>query len=188
MQVISTKLPEVKLISPTVYHDQRGFFLETFQCDRYAAQGIGSRFVQDNLSYSRRGILRGMHFQYPHPQGKLVYVLQGEVFDVAVDMRVGSPTFGQWVGEIISASNKRQLWVPEGFAHGFCVTSESALFAYKCTDFYHRETEVSLRWDDPDVGITWPISNPELAEKDAQSPYLAEIELSRLPKYSPELS
>ena len=187
MQVTATKLPEVKLISPDVFHDHRGFFIETFQCDRYATKGIGHRFVQDNLSFSKRGILRGMHLQYPHPQGKLVYVLQGEVFDVAVDVRVGSPTFGQWVGEVISAENKRQLWVPEGFAHGFCVTSETALFVYKCTDFYNRATEISLRWDDPDVGIDWPISNPELADKDAQAPCLRDIDRSRLPQYELQL-
>jgi dTDP-4-dehydrorhamnose 3,5-epimerase len=188
MQVISTKLPEVKLISPQVYHDNRGFFVETFQCDRYAAQGIGPQFVQDNLSYSRKGILRGLHFQYPHAQGKLVSVLQGEVFDVAVDMRVGSPNFGQWVGEIISAENKHQLWIPEGFAHGFCVISDAALLAYKCTDFYHRETDINLRWDDPDLDIAWPIKNPELSDKDTHAPYLTEIEPTRLPQYHPKCS
>jgi dTDP-4-dehydrorhamnose 3,5-epimerase len=188
MQVISTKLPEVKLISPRVYHDPRGFFVETFQCDRYAAQGIGPQFVQDNVSYSRKGILRGLHLQYPYSQGKLISVLQGEVFDVAVDLRVGSPHFGQWVGETISAENKRQIWIPEGFAHGFCVTSDAALLTYKCTDLYHRETDINLRWDDPDIGITWPINNPELSDKDTQAPYLAEIEPSRLPPYFPTLS
>ncbi len=188
MQVISTQLPEVKLILPKVYHDHRGFFVETFQCDRYAAQGIGPQFVQDNLSYSRRGILRGLHLQYPHSQGKLISVLQGEVFDVAVDMRVGSPHFGQWVGETLSAENKHQLWIPEGFAHGFCVTSDAALLAYKCTDFYHRETDINLRWDDPDIGIAWPINNPELSDKDTQAPYLAEIESAQLPPYYPRFS
>jgi dTDP-4-dehydrorhamnose 3,5-epimerase len=122
--------------------------------------------VQDNLSLSRKGILRGLHFQNPGPQGKLVYVLQGEVFDVAVDVRADSPTFGQWYGVTLSAENHRQLFVPEGFAHGFCVTSETALFAYKCTDFYNPKAEFSLLWNDPDIGIEWPITNPELSEKD----------------------
>lgn len=184
MQVTPTRLPEVKLIEPTVFQDSRGFFLETFQCQRYGSQGIGPTFVQDNLSFSKRGTLRGMHAQSPHPQGKLVYVLQGEVFDVAVDIRVGSPTFGEWVGETLSAENRRQIWIPEGFAHGFCVTSETALFAYKCTDFYHSETEISLLWDDPDIGIIWPISQPELSDKDAQAPYLQDLDHSRLPRYS----
>ncbi|MEA5420861.1 dTDP-4-dehydrorhamnose 3,5-epimerase [Spirulina sp. CCNP1310] len=188
MEVISTQLPEVKLISPKVYYDNRGFFVETFQCDRYAAHGIGPQFVQDNLSYSRRGILRGLHLQYPHPQGKLVSVLQGEVFDVAVDIRVGSPNFGQWVGETLSAKNKRQLWIPEGFAHGFCVMSDAALLTYKCTNFYHKETDMNLRWDDPDIGIAWPISNPELSNKDAQAPYLADIKSAQLPPYYPKFS
>ena len=183
MQVLSTRLPDVKLIEPEVYTDSRGFFLETFQCDRYAHHHVGPSFVQDNVSFSRQGILRGMHLQWPHPQGKLVYVLQGEVFDVAVDLRMGSPTFGQWVGEILSADNKRQLWVPQGFAHGFCVLSETALFAYKCTDFYHREAEVSLCWNDPDVNIDWPLAEPQLSPKDAQAPYLADINKAHLPQY-----
>lgn len=183
MQVWPTRLPDVKLIEPMVFQDSRGFFVETFQCDRYRSHGIGPQFVQDNVSFSRQGILRGMHLQSPFPQGKLVYVLQGEVFDVAVDLRVGSPTFGQWVGEYLSAENKLQLWVPEGFAHGFCVTSDSALFVYKCTNLYRRETEVSFRWDDPEVGIHWPIAHPELSAKDTQAPLLSQVERSRLPQY-----
>lgn len=184
MDVKSTGLPEVKLITPKTYHDDRGFFLETFQSVRYANQGIFPSFVQDNLSYSHQGVLRGMHLQYPHPQGKLIYVLQGEIFDVAVDVRVGSPTFGQWVGEVISANNKHQLWVPEGFAHGFCVASNFALVAYKCTDFYHQETDITIRWNDPQLGIIWPIKQPKLSAKDAKASCLGDIEPSRLPLYS----
>jgi len=183
MKVTPTNLPEVKLVQPQVFEDDRGFFLETYQRDRYAAQGIDAEFVQDNLSYSRQGILRGMHLQCPHPQGKLVYVLQGEVFDVAVDVRVGSPTFAQWVGQTLSGQNNYQLWIPEGFAHGFCVTSETALLAYKCSDFYHREAEISLRWDDPQVRIHWPITHPELSEKDSQAPLLANFDYAKLPHY-----
>jgi dTDP-4-dehydrorhamnose 3,5-epimerase len=183
MKVSATRLSEVKLVEPVVYTDQRGFFLETYHADRYANHHIGPHFVQDNLSFSQQGILRGLHFQWPYPQGKLVYVLQGEVFDVAVDVRVGSPTFGQWVGEVLSAKNQRQLWVPQGFAHGFCVLSETALFAYKCTDFYHREAEISLRWDDPTIAIDWPLSDPQLSDKDAEASYLADMSKERLPRY-----
>ena len=183
MKVSATQLSEVKLVEPQVHRDQRGFFLETYHANRYADHHISPHFVQDNLSFSQQGILRGLHFQWPHPQGKLVYVLQGEVFDVAVDVRVGSPTFGQWAGEVLSAQNQRQLWIPEGFAHGFCVLSETALFAYKCTDFYHRDSEMSLRWDDPAININWPLANPQLSDKDAQAAYLADLREDQLPCY-----
>ena len=186
MKIIKTRLPEVLLIEPTVHGDHRGFFLETYNAQRYAAAGIPDRFVQDNLSSSQRGTLRGLHLQHPYSQGKLVQVLEGEVFDVAVDVRVGSPTFGNWVGETLSAENRRQLWVPEGFAHGFCVTSERALFAYKCTDFYHRETELSVRWDDPALAIDWPLKEVRLSPKDAEAPTLAEIAGTRLPRHRAE--
>ncbi len=137
--------------------------------------------MQDNLSFSRRGTLRGLHYQNPHPQGKLVYVLQGEVFDAAVDIRVGSPTFGQWLGTILSADNKRQLYVPPGFAHGFCVTSETALFAYKCTDFYDAGAEGTILWNDPAIGITWPATEPVLSDKDRLAPRLGDVPRERLP-------
>ena len=174
MEIITTEIPDVLLIKPKVFGDQRGYFTETFQAKRYLEAGIAGPFVQDNLSFSRRGVLRGLHFQNPNPQGKLVYVLQGEVFDVAVDLRRDSPTFGQWVGEYLSAENHHQLWVPEGFAHGFCVTSDTALFAYKCTTFYDPGSEQSLSWNDPDLAIPWPVDNPEVSIKDARGLRLTE--------------
>lgn len=166
MIIETTPLAGLLLVKPDVFGDERGFFQETWNLQRYTEAGLDRHFVQDNLSLSRKGILRGLHFQNPGPQGKLVHVLQGEVFDVAVDVRADSPTFGQWYGAILSAENHHQLFVPEGFAHGFCVTSETALFAYKCTDFYNPKAEFSLLWNDPDIGIEWPIKNPELSEKD----------------------
>jgi len=167
MQVIRTAIPDVLLFKPKVFGDQRGYFMETFQAKRYSEAGIEALFVQDNLSFSRRGVLRGLHYQNPNPQGKLVCVLQGEVFDVAVDLRRDSPTFGHWVGEYLSAENHYQLWVPEGFAHGFCVTSDYALFAYKCTAYYDPGAEQSLLWNDPDLEIPWPVERPEVSAKDA---------------------
>jgi len=183
MNIIETSLPDVLIIEPKVFGDERGFFLETWNQARYRETGIAETFVQDNLSYSRRGVLRGLHFQNPNAQGKLVYVLQGEVFDVAVDIRLGSPTFGQAVTEILSADNKRQLYIPPGFAHGFCVTSETALFAYKCTDLYHPESEGSILWNDPDLGIAWPVTEPELSAKDQAGIRLADFPRARLPIY-----
>jgi dTDP-4-dehydrorhamnose 3,5-epimerase len=183
MKSTPTRLPEVLLIEPRVFGDERGFFMETWHSERYAGAGIPGPFVQDNLSFSQRGVLRGLHFQNPNAQGKLVYVLQGEVFDVAVDIRVGSPTFGQWVGYTLSADNKRQLWVPEGFAHGFCVTSETALFAYKCTALYASDCEHVLRWDDPGIGIRWPVESPSLSGKDRDAPTLDTIARDDLPVY-----
>ncbi len=182
MKITQTNLPGVLLIEPKVLGDARGFFMETYNARRYSEAGLSAAFVQDNLSFSRRGTLRGLHYQNPHVQGKLVYVLQGEVFDVAVDIRVGSPSFGQWLGTVLSADNKRQLYVPPGFAHGFCVTSETALFAYKCTDFYDASAEGSILWNDPAIGIVWPLSDPLLSEKDRQAPRLAEVPRERLPK------
>jgi dTDP-4-dehydrorhamnose 3,5-epimerase len=179
MKVETTPLSGVLLIEPEVFGDARGFFKETWNHRRYAEAGLSREFVQDNLSFSRRGILRGLHFQNPGPQGKLVQVLQGEVFDVAVDIRVGSPTFGRWFGALLSADNHLQLFVPEGFAHGFCVTSETALFSYKCTDFYSPSTEHSLLWDDPDIGIDWPLRDPSLSGKDRAG--------RRLKDFSPEI-
>jgi dTDP-4-dehydrorhamnose 3,5-epimerase len=183
MRITQTKLPRVLLIEPRVFGDERGFFMETYQAERYAEAGIPGPFVQDNLSFSQRGVLRGLHYQKPNAQGKLVHVLQGEVFDVAVDIRHGSPTFGQWVGYTLSAQNKRQLWVPEGFAHGFCVTSDTALFAYKCTRYYAPDCEHSIRWDDPEIGIEWPVQSPSLSAKDSQARWLADIPSDQLSAY-----
>ena len=186
MNVIETKLPGVLIIEPKVFGDARGYFMESFQAERYAEAGIPGPFVQDNLSFSRQGILRGLHVQNPRPQGKLVQVLQGEVFDVAVDIRVGSPTFGLWEGAVLSAENARQLYVPPGFAHGFVVTSETALFAYKCTDYYLPQSELSIIWNDPDIGIRWPLNDPQLSVKDAAGVRLAAVAPERLPKYRSE--
>jgi len=183
MKVIETALPGVLLIEPRVFGDERGFFMETWRADRYSDAGIPGSFLQDNLSFSQKGVLRGLHFQNPNAQGKLVHVLQGEVFDVAVDIRAGSPSFGKWVGYHLSADNKRQLWVPEGFAHGFCVTSDTALFAYKCTALYAPDCEHSLRWDDPGIGIEWPVETPSLSAKDADARTLETIPCESLPRY-----
>jgi len=183
MEVIETDLPGLLIIEPKIFGDARGFFVETWNRERYERAGIPSGFVQDNLSLSRSGILRGLHYQKPNTQGKLVQVLLGEVYDVAVDIRIGSPTYGRWVGEILSAENKRQMYVPAGFAHGFCVTSDSALFSYKCTDIYNPQAEVSIIWNDPDIGIDWPVTNPELSLKDRDAPTLAKLPREKLPSY-----
>ncbi|WP_101047662.1 dTDP-4-dehydrorhamnose 3,5-epimerase [Macromonas nakdongensis] len=171
--VTPTAIPEVLVLEPKVFGDARGFFFESFnQRDFEQATGLqGVQFVQDNHSKSARGVLRGLHYQIQHPQGKLVRVVQGEVFDVAVDLRQSSPTFGQWVGEVLSASNHKQLWVPPGFAHGFLTLSQSAEFLYKTTDYWYPQHERSLLWSDPQVGIAWPLQGqPILAEKDAAAP------------------
>jgi len=157
MRVTETELPGVLLIEPAVFGDERGYFLETWSAARYPANGVPVSFVQDNLSKSRQGTLRGLHLQHPHGQAKLVYVVTGEVFDVAVDVRVGSPTFGRWYGTTLSETNKRQIYIPTGFAHGFCVTSNEAIFAYKCSDGYHPEAELTIAYDDPDIGVRWPV-------------------------------
>jgi dTDP-4-dehydrorhamnose 3,5-epimerase len=183
-----TRLAGVIIIEPRVFRDERGYFLETWNAATYAAAGLDIRFVQDNLSYSAQGVLRGLHYQEPYPQGKLVSVLAGEVFDVAVDIRVGSPTFGEWVGVTLSADNQRRLYIPEGFAHGFVVTSDSALFAYKVTEVYRPECDAALRWDDPDIGIDWPCAQPLLSPKDAAAPLLSDVPAERLPRYAAALS
>jgi dTDP-4-dehydrorhamnose 3,5-epimerase len=183
MKVTPTRLPEVLLVEPRVLGDSRGFFTETFSAARYADHGIPGPFVQDNLSLSQAGVLRGLHMQHPQSQGKLVMVLRGEVFDVAVDVRVGSPTFGQWAGEYLSADTKRQLYIPPGFAHGFVVTGDEALFAYKCTQYYNPATERSIRWNDPRIGIEWPVASPSLSAKDAAAPFLDEAPPDYLPSY-----
>lgn len=184
MKVRETKLPGVLLLEPKVFGDPRGFFKESWNRRTFADAGLNLDFVQDNLSFSRRGILRGLHFQNPNPQGKLVQALQGEVFDVAVDIRQGSPSFGQWFGALLSGDNHLQMYVPEGFAHGFCVLSETALFAYKCTDFYDPSAEYSLRYDDPDIGIAWPVEiPPTLSAKDEQAICLRDFPREALPVY-----
>jgi dTDP-4-dehydrorhamnose 3,5-epimerase len=183
MDVVKQELPEVLLVKPKVFGDERGYFIETFSSERYVQAGISLPFVQDNLSRSRHGTLRGLHLQNPHAQGKLVSVVEGEVFDVAVDVRLGSPTFGKWVGVLLSDKNHHQLYVPPGFAHGFCVTSENALFSYKCTDLYHPESELGVAYDDPELAISWPVSSPLVGAKDKANLPLSEIDPARLPRY-----
>lgn len=176
MKVVATKLQDCVIIEPKVFGDERGFFLETFQADRYRElAGIELPFVQDNHSRSAKGVLRGLHFQKTKPQGKLVRVVRGEVYDVAVDLRPDSPSFGLWEGVILSEENKRQFWVPPGFAHGFLVLSDVADFEYKCTDYYDPSDEGSLIWSDPDLAIDWPDSSPQLSEKDSTAPYFSEL-------------
>lgn len=181
MDVIETSLPGVLLIRPKVFRDERGSFLETWQRQRYAEHGIPTEFVQDNAAVSRRGVLRGLHYQWPEPQGKLVMALYGEVFDVAVDIRHGSPNFGRWVAERLSEENGHQLWIPEGFAHGYVTLSEIAVFAYKCTQVYAPAADHGIRWDDPIIGIEWPMSSPALSAKDAIAPLLSNVAAGVLP-------
>ncbi|CCK76147.1 MAG: dTDP-4-dehydrorhamnose 3,5-epimerase [Oleispira antarctica] len=179
MKVVNTSIPEVKIIETQVFGDERGFFMETFRASIMDELTGGKPFVQDNHSKSAQGILRGLHYQMQQTQGKLVRVVQGAVFDVAVDMRKDSATFGQWVGEVLSAENKKQLWVPEGFAHGFYVMTESAEFVYKCTDYYAPEFDRSLKWNDPAVGIDWPLvdgKQPLVSEKDENGKSFAEAD------------
>ena len=182
MKAHETELKGLMVIEPDCFGDQRGFFMETWQKERYCELGIGEEFVQDNLSYSEHGILRGLHYQKPQGQGKLVFVIEGEVYDVAVDIRKGSPTFGRWAGHYLSGDNKRQLFIPAGFAHGFCVTGEKALFAYKCTDYYNRESEKGVIYNDPDLGIKWPVETPVISDKDRELPRLKDINSDDLPE------
>jgi dTDP-4-dehydrorhamnose 3,5-epimerase len=176
VKVIETKLKDCVIIEPKVFGDERGFFLETFQAERYGAQaGITLPFLQDNHSRSSKGVLRGLHFQRNKPQGKLVRVVNGEVYDVAVDIRLDSPSFGQWEAVILSDENKRQFWIPPGFAHGFVVLSETADFEYKCTDYYDSSDEASILWNDPDLEIPWPIENPKLSIKDTSAQNFVDI-------------
>jgi dTDP-4-dehydrorhamnose 3,5-epimerase len=183
VKVIETELPGIVIIEPDVFEDHRGFFLETWSKSKYAEAGISETFVQDNVSRSSRGILRGLHFQNPQGQGKLVQVLAGEVFDAAVDIRVGSPTFGRWTGVRLSDENHRQMYIPAGFAHGFCVLSDSAIFSYKCTDYYNRSAEMGIIWNDPDIGVDWPIDEPILSKKDSALPRLKDVPAEKLPRY-----
>ncbi|CAB5147166.1 dTDP-4-dehydrorhamnose 3,5-epimerase (EC [Olavius algarvensis associated proteobacterium Delta 3] len=182
MEVIPTAFPGVLLIKPRMFRDQRGFFMETFHDNRYRELGIDCRFVQDNLSRSSRGTLRGLHYQKQRPQAKLVQAIVGEIFDVAVDVRPGSPFFGRWVGERLTGDNGHQLYIPEGFAHGFCVLSDEAVFIYKCTDFYAPEDEGGVLWSDPDLAIEWPVSVPVLSEKNRSLPLLQDLGEDDLPQ------
>ena len=183
MKVIDSGLPGVLVIEPACFGDARGFFMETWQAQRYHDAGLPASFVQDNHSRSRRGILRGLHYQLTQPQGKLVWVTRGAVFDVAVDIRRGSPHFGRWFGCVLDDVTHRQLYVPPGFAHGFCVLSEEADFFYKCTDYYHPASERGIAWNDPEIGIAWPLQEVELSAKDQQTRRLCEQAHEDLPNY-----
>lgn len=182
VKIETTKLPGVLIIDPVVHRDPRGFFVERYQSKIYSVHALPREFVQDNHSRSVKRTLRGMHLQLSQPQGKLVYVLEGSIFDVAVDVRVGSPLFGQWAGVELTRDNFRQLYIPPGFAHNFCVTSDRADVLYKCTDYYLPGDELTVPWNDPDIAIQWPVSNPLLSQKDASALELKHV-LSRLPRY-----
>jgi dTDP-4-dehydrorhamnose 3,5-epimerase len=182
MKINTIELEGVFIIEPDVFTDARGFFMETYHQKRYREMGIDVTFVQDNLSFSRQWTLRGLHFQHPRAQAKLVQVIQGEVLDVIVDIRSGSPTFGRWAGIRLSDQNKKQLFVPENFAHGYCVLSDTAIFTYKCSEFYSPECEKGIRWSDPDIGIEWPIQDPVLSDKDSRYPVLKYIPDDDLPQ------
>ena len=182
MRVINSDLDQVLIIEPEPHIDSRGFFAEIYQARRYRSAGVESDFVQDNISFSQKGVLRGLHYQYPMQQAKLLQVLDGSVFDVALDIRLGSPTFGAWTGVELSSHNHRQIYIPEGFSHGFYVLSQSALIMYKCSYFYSPESEGGVSWDDPDIAIDWPLSgDPLLSGKDASFPRLKDIPRDRLP-------
>ncbi len=183
MKVTDLRIPGLRLIEPTVHRDERGAFFESWNRKRYADAGVDIDMVQANVSHSDHGVLRGLHHQWPHAQGKLAWVQAGEVWDVAVDIRRGSPSFGQWEAVVLSADNGRQLWIPPGFAHGFVVLSERATFCYLCTEVFDREADASIRWDDPDLAIDWPIARPSLSPKDAAAPLLKTIDPTRLPEF-----
>jgi dTDP-4-dehydrorhamnose 3,5-epimerase len=183
MKVIETALPGALVLEPQVFGDARGFFYESYNEAKYRDAGIDRRFVQSNVSRSAKGVLRGLHYQWPNPQGKLVSVLEGEVYDVAVDIRKGSPTFGQSVGVMLTAENHRHFWVPEGFAHGFCVLSEFATFSYQCTALYDAKTDAGIRWNDAALGVDWPVSDPLLSDKDRITPFLHDVAPERLPVF-----
>jgi len=179
----STDLPGVHIVTPEVFKDSRGFFMETYNREKYRLLGLDRTFVQDNYSHSRRGTVRGLHYQLRHPQAKLVSVIWGEIYDVAVDIRLGSPTFGKWVAQVLSEENRCQLFIPEGFAHGFCVLSDRADVMYKCTDFYEKGDDHGILWSDPAIGIDWPDIQPIVSEKDLSLAPLAEVHRERLPLY-----
>ncbi|MBW8368454.1 MAG: dTDP-4-dehydrorhamnose 3,5-epimerase [Arenimonas sp.] len=185
MKVIATDLPGCVIIEPAVFGDARGFFYEGWNKSRFAEHGLAPEFVQSNTSSSSRGVLRGLHYQWPNPQGKYVSVLEGEVYDVAVDIRRGSPTFGRSAAAVLSAHNKRHFWIPEGFAHGFVVLSERAIFSYLVTAPYDRAADAGIRWNDASLAIDWPVSAPLLSDKDAAAPFLADVPADRLPVYAP---
>jgi dTDP-4-dehydrorhamnose 3,5-epimerase len=182
LKIVATPLPGVLLIEPRVFRDDRGFFLESFNADRFAQHGLPTAFRQDNHSHSVKGVLRGLHYQLRRPQGKLVSVLRGTVFDVAVDVRLESPTFGQWFGTVLTEEEPRYLWIPPGFAHGFCTLSDVADFVYKCTDVYVADDDRGVLWSDPSIGIEWPLDNPVLSEKDQRLPTLSARRID-LPRY-----
>jgi len=184
MKIIETDLPGCVVIEPQVFGDARGFFFESFNSDKLAGNGLHPKFVQGNVSSSTQGVLRGLHYQWPNPQGKYVSVIEGEVWDVAVDIRRGSPTFGKWAAVVLSAENKRHFWIPEGFAHGFAVLSERAVCTYLCSATYDAKADAGIRWDDPALAIDWPISQPQLSDKDARAPLLADVAEDRLPIYA----
>jgi dTDP-4-dehydrorhamnose 3,5-epimerase len=184
VKFVPTALPEVVRVEPDVHRDARGFFVETWRADRWGAGGVAGPFVQDNHSLSRAGTVRGLHAQGRRPQGKLVRVVRGEIWDVAVDVRRGSPSFGRWVAETLSAENFAQLWIPPGFAHGFAVLSDEAEFVYKCTDYYDPTDELRIAWNDPALAIAWPVAEPLLSEPDRRAPTLAEL-AERLPRWTP---
>ena len=185
MKLIPTSLQGAVVIEPRVFGDARGFFYESYNQASYHAAGIDAQFIQSNVSRSARGVLRGLHYQWPNPQGKLVSVLEGEVFDVTVDIRLGSPTFGQSAGVMLTAENHRHFWVPEGFAHGFCVLSEFATFSYQCTALYDAKADAGIRWNDAALGIDWPLSEPLLSDKDRVTPLLQDVAPERLPVFTP---
>jgi dTDP-4-dehydrorhamnose 3,5-epimerase len=184
VKVVETDLPGCLVIEPQIFGDERGFFYESFNHDKLAAHGLQPAFVQGNVSSSTQGVLRGLHYQWPNPQGKYISVSEGEVWDVAVDVRRGSPTFGRWTAVVLSAENRRHFWVPEGYAHGFVTLSERAVFHYLCTATYDREADAAIRWDDAELAIDWPVTDPTLSEKDARAPFLRDVPADRLPVYA----
>lgn len=185
MKIIETDLPGCVVVEPQVFGDSRGFFFESFNRDRFAEHGLAvPQFVQGNVSSSARGVLRGLHYQWPKPQGKYVSVIEGEVWDVAVDIRRGSPTFGRWTAVLLNVENRRHFWIPAGFAHGFVTLSERAVFTYLCTETYDRAADAGIRWNDGELAVDWPVSDPVLSEKDAKAPFLAGIAPERLPVFA----
>lgn len=183
MKIIETDLPGCLILEPRVFEDERGSFYEAFNRDTLSERGLAPAFVQANVSSSSLNVLRGLHYQWPEPQGKYMSVLEGEAWDVAVDVRRGSPTFGRWTAVHLSATNRRQFWVPEGFAHGFVALAERTLMTYLCTSTYDREADAAIRWNDADLAIDWPLAEPLLSEKDARAPFLSEVPVDRLPVY-----
>jgi len=183
MEIITTSIEGVLIIEPKIFKDNRGFFMETYNQNRYHAFGIHTTFVQDNISCSLKNTVRGLHFQMKHPQAKLIQAISGEIFDVAVDLRPNSPTFGKYTGIYLSDENRRQVFIPEGFAHGFCVLSKSALFYYKCSEFYAPDDENGIIWSDPDIGIHWPVENPIISEKDKLYQNLSGLTAEQLPTF-----